>query len=441
MRLRSYFTALFLLLVFSPLTIHCITLSEEKKYGLEIYQEIARSASINSDPFVSLYLNTMKERLENQANLPFPAVVTIIDSMSLDAFATIGGYVYITTGLIGFADKEEEIAGIIAHEFAHVAKRHIAKRMEKEKYLNIGMMASLVAAMLIPDAKAKEVLAVTGTGAAQTISLKYSREDEEEADRVGSIIANNAGYGGLGIAGFLKKLKATSGDNVLPQYLLTHPYHEERIVRLEIMWQPKEIELDTSFFPYVLVRSRVLHRPTTRNIEDVWINRYKKDKDDPLKAYAAALIYALKGDADESIKIASAMKTPYRNTLLGEILVDGRRYGEAIDILKNESSPVARFYLARAYEGSGERVKAAGVMGGILRYGSVFPEIYYRYGMLMGRMGNEAGGYEYLGRHYVETGKTDLARTYLEKAVAKYGINSREAKEVLSLLEEMEAGK
>ncbi|MCX5799457.1 MAG: M48 family metalloprotease, partial [Proteobacteria bacterium] len=71
-------------------------------------------------------------------------MLTIIESQSVDAFATPGGYVYITTGLIGLCDKEEELAGVLAHEFAHIGRRHIAKRMEKQKYINVGMLASML---------------------------------------------------------------------------------------------------------------------------------------------------------------------------------------------------------------------------------------------------------------------------------------------------------
>ena len=83
----------------------------------------------------------------------------------------MGGYVYITTGLVGMCDKEEELAGVIAHECAHIKKRHIAKRMEKEKYLNIGMISTMLLAMLVGGGSTPEAIITAGLAGTQTMGL------------------------------------------------------------------------------------------------------------------------------------------------------------------------------------------------------------------------------------------------------------------------------
>jgi predicted Zn-dependent protease len=432
--------AIICFLLFLPLKVFGLTLEEEKKYGREIYLEIARSSALNNDPFVALYLRTIKDRLEAVASIPFPIVLTIIESQSVNAFATVGGYVFVTTGLIGLCDNEQELAGVLAHEFTHIGRRHVAKSLEKQKYINVGMLATMALSMLVGARESAATLAA-GMGAAQAMSLKYTREDEEEADRGGSTTADRAGYGGLGIAEFLKRLKITEGDKEVPQYLLTHPYHEERIIKVESMWAGSKVTVDTSFFPYLLVRVKILHKPPGAGVDDMWINRYLKDKSNPVNAYAASMIYSLKGNVSESINIAKDMKAPFKNLLLGELLLDANRFKDAIDILKDESEPVSRFFLAKAYEGYGDRAMAANIFKELVQYGNSYPEIFNRLGMALGRMGQEAGGYEYLGRYYLEIGRQDLARNYLEKAVAKYGINSKEAKEILKILDELKEKK
>ena len=433
--MKLKYLAALLLILFLPVQLHGLTLEEEKKYGWQIYQEIAKSVPINNDPYISIYFRDIKDRLEGAANLPFPIVLTVIESNSLDAFATIGGYVYVTTGLIGMCDKEEELAGVLGHEFAHIARRHVAKRMEKEKFLSVGMLASMVLAMLIPNPTAQAATLAMGGASSMAMSLKYSREDEEEADSVGASIADRAGYGALGTAEFLKKLRAGGGDKALPQYLLTHPYHEERIIRIESMWGGSKSQIDGSFFPYLLERIKVLHAPYRQGMEDIWISRYLKDKDNPLTAYALALVYSMKGNVNESVNIASNISSPYRNMFLGEMLVSARRFSNAIDVLKEETLPIPRFFLAKAYEANGDRSMAINVLSQLLRYGIVYPEIFYRYGMLLGRGGREAEGYAYLGQYYIEIGRQDLARSNFEKAITKYGINSKEGQEILKLLE------
>jgi len=438
--MKSKILVMFLLLFVFPYFLFALTLEEEKKYGKEIYFEIARSVPVNNDPFISIYVNDIKNRLEQNANLSFPIVLTIIDYQAPDAFATMGGYVFISTGLIAMCDKEEELAGVMAHEFAHISRRHIAKRIEKEKYINIASIAALLAAIIVPDPGVKGAVLTTGMGSAQAMSLKYSREDEDEADRVGATIADKTGYGGLGTADFLRKLRSAGGDKVLPQYLLTHPYNEERIIKLENTWQRKPVQIDTSLFSYLVTRTNILHKDTRGSSEDIWIGKYEKDKSNPVNVYGAALVYSIKGNVNKAIELIKSMDSPYKNTFLGEMLVNAYRFSEAEEILKHETGPIARFYFARALEGSGKTNSAIDVFKQILPYGNIYPDIYYRYGMLMGRTGHEADGHKYLGRFYLENGRLDQARSHFEKAIAKYGINSMEAANIMRIIDSMKKG-
>jgi len=435
-----FFIALLLSLALLSHSAYGLTISEEKKYGKEVFAEVARSATINNDPYISIYAQEIKSRLEDIAGMPFPVVLTIIESNTVDAFATVGGYVFITTGLIGECDREEELAGVMAHEFAHIKKRHIAKRLEKQKFINIGMLATLVAGMLVGD-QAGSAVATAGSASAQALSLKYSREDEEEADKEGSAIADRAGYGGLGIADFLKKLRAIGGDKFLPQYLLTHPYHESRIVTLENMWPDSKDTVNTAFFPYVLARAKFFGKVHGPGIDEVLVNRYLKDRDDPVKAYEASLVFSRKGKADESIDVAAHINSPYRRLLLGEIFVNAHRYDEAIKTLRDSKDPAGMYFLAKAYEGSGNREMAVATLKSLIPYGSAYPEILYKLGMLFGRMGDHGQGFEYLGRYYLAMGRYDTARSNFEKAISKYGINSYQAREVMKLMDSMEPKK
>src|SRR5512139_1264295 len=123
----------------ASLPLHALTNEEELKLGKEVYLQIARAIPTNNDPYVSFYLNDIRAKLENKTTMPFPLVLTVIDSAEVNAFATPGGYVYIASGLVANCDNEDEVAGVMAHEFAHIKKRHIARRAEKEKYFTATM--------------------------------------------------------------------------------------------------------------------------------------------------------------------------------------------------------------------------------------------------------------------------------------------------------------
>jgi predicted Zn-dependent protease len=433
---NKYRTILIIIAICLPLTVQGLTIEEEKKLGRETFREIAGAAPLYYDPYVSPYLNGIKERIEATAGMPFPIVLTVIDSPEANAFATYGGYVYLTTGLIAFCGKEEELAGVMAHEFAHVERRHISKRIEKQKYVNAAMIGTMLLSALVGGAGKGAVFA-TGMASAQALSLKYSREDEEEADKVGTVFGEKAGYGGVGIADFLRKMRASGADTTLPQYLLTHPYAEERIQRIESLWSNRHVSVDTVFFPYLRARVSIFQHPPKTGTDEMWKNRYASDPRDPVNGYGLAVVYLSKGAADEALKILNAMDSPYKKEFLGEALVAAGKFPEAIRILQHDPAPASRYFLARAYEGQGNTEMAVNILMGLMPYSHAYPEILYRLGMVAGRTGQEGRGFEYLGRYYLETGRWDLAKSNLEKAVTKYGINSREAREILPILDHL----
>jgi predicted Zn-dependent protease len=416
-----------------------LTAREEEKYGREIHREIMGASKINSDLMISFYAEEIKRRLELFSSPPYPLTLTVIESRSADAFATIGGYIYVTTGLIELCETEEEFAGVLAHEIAHLVRKHVAKRLEKEKYLNIGRLATFVLAMLTGDAKAREAIIASGMGAIQSVSLMYSREDEEEADSVGSLILEKAGFGCAGISDFLKRLRATSKEIGLPQYLLTHPYHEERISKLELICKKRDKE-DTveKFFPYVAIRAKIINRQSKTELLNQYLKRYSQDKKDTASIYGASFIYAITGRGEEALNLAKSLESRFKNLFLGEILFLAKNYKEAIEVLGKTDSPYGLFILARSYEEKGDMEKAKNTYRGLLHLADSCPEIYLRLGMVSGRSGDEARGFEYLGRYYFALGREIEARMYLEKAITKYGINSEEAKNLMALIKLME---
>ena len=434
---RNYAALILLLplLLVLPFTTFGLTIEEELKYGKEMYREIARAVPVNNDVYMSFYLRTVTDRLEAVTDLQFPITFTIIDSPTIDAFASVGGYVFITTGLIALCDTEDELAGVLAHEFAHISRRHVSKSVEKQKYMNWTTLATMAAAALIPSAAGKGALLVGGMAGAQQMAITFTRENEEEADALGAINANKAGYGGLGTAAFLKKLRATSDNRQVPRYLLTHPYHSERIIVIESNWRESRVTVDGSFFPFLVARAQILHSSPAVGGDEIWLNRYRRDSADPVNAYAAALIYSMKGDADTSLRIIRGINSPHRDLFVGEMLVNERKFKEAAETLKNERDPIGRFYLAKAYEGEGDLSTAITTYKGIYGYADKYPELYNRVGMLSGQIGKEAEGYESLGKYYLETGNAEMAKTSLERAVNKYGINSKQGKDVMQLID------
>ncbi|MCX7857193.1 MAG: M48 family metalloprotease [Deltaproteobacteria bacterium] len=398
--------------------------------------EIIKGVKLSSDFMVNLFLENMKRKLETVSPSPYPLKLTVVESRNVDAFATVGGYLYITTGLIELCENEDELAGVLSHEIAHIVKRHAAKRLEKEKYLNIGRIATVLLTMLVGDPKAKEAILTSGMGTIQSISLMYSREDETEADSLGSSVSEKAGYSCEGIADFLKRLRITGRDTGLPQYLLTHPYHEERISKMEIVCKKSETKRDKrdNFFYYIAKRAQIANHQSKRELLNLFLKKYGEDKMDISSAYGASLLLTIFGRKDEAIDILQSIDSQFKNLFLGEILFLSGNLNEAVEKLRNEESIYAKYILARSFEEKRDFDQARYLYTQLLPFADSFPEIFLRLGMVVGRSGNEAKGFEYLGKYYLAIGKESEARMYFEKALSKYGLESEEAKELSSLL-------
>ena len=143
----------------------------------------------------------------------------------------------------------------------------------------------------------------------------------------------------------------------------------------------------------------------------------------------------MKGDTERALALLMKIDSPYRPLFLGEFLVNSNRFKEAIDVLARRDPSHCPLLPRQGVRGRGQSAMAGRIYKELIPYAGTYPEAYQRIGMTLGRQGEEGGGYEYLGRYYLETGRDAAARTNLEKAVAKYGINAPESAEILKLLD------
>lgn len=151
----------------------------------------------------------------------------VIDNDTLyNAFCTPGGYIYVYSGLIKFVQSEDELAGILAHEIAHGDLRHSTDQMTKT--YGVKVIASL---LLGGDA---EILANLGIN---LLGLKFSRGDESEADELAVAYLSETDYNPRSFAAFFERMEKTSGSMGVFQFLSTHPNPENRVEKIEALWQ------------------------------------------------------------------------------------------------------------------------------------------------------------------------------------------------------------
>lgn len=193
---------------------------QEVQLGQQINKQlVSEQVKIYSNAGVTRYVDQIGQRLAASSTRPnIPYKFQVVDADSINAFATMGGFVYVHTGLLKAADNEAQVASVIAHEIGHITNRHSVEQM-RQRAITSGLAA----------AAGLDRNVAVGIGVDLAIKRPTSREDEFEADKSGFITLGRAGYAQSAMPAFLEKLlKAPSS----PEFLSDHPATSNRIAKL-----------------------------------------------------------------------------------------------------------------------------------------------------------------------------------------------------------------
>ncbi|MBR8827390.1 MAG: M48 family metalloprotease [Gomphosphaeria aponina SAG 52.96 = DSM 107014] len=205
-------------------------ISDEQEVGLgeQINQQLLSEGEVQlaDDPQINAYLKEIGQKLAQNSDRPeLPYTFQVVDDESINAFATMGGFVYIHTGLMVAAANEAELASVVAHEIGHLVARHSLKQM-RQRALAEGLLSA---------AGLDEKIAVQ-IGVELALHLPHSRGAELEADQLGLANLRQAGYAPLAMVTFMEKLQQQGGS--APTLLSTHPATSDRIVALQEQIDP-----------------------------------------------------------------------------------------------------------------------------------------------------------------------------------------------------------
>ncbi|PYN31562.1 MAG: hypothetical protein DME01_23950 [Candidatus Rokuibacteriota bacterium] len=213
----------------------CATISpsEEGKLGAEAAEEVERTVGLLSDPKLVGYVRQVAGRMAQVAKrTDVTWRFNVTDDIEPNAFALPGGYVYITRGLVALLNSEDELAGVLGHEMAHVLERHAARRAGAATpfALLFGIPAGILGAV---SPALGGIVGGTGELASGMVLASYSRDQERDADQRGIALAARAGWDPAGLASFLHTLEreeALAGhDPNRPGFFATHPATPERV--------------------------------------------------------------------------------------------------------------------------------------------------------------------------------------------------------------------
>jgi hypothetical protein len=204
------------------------SIEKEVSFGRELAAEVDRQAKFIEDPVITEYVNRVGQNVVLHSDAKIPFTIKVIDSDEVNAFALPGGFFYVNKGLLLAADNEAEVAGVMAHEIAHVAARHAMENIAKANLWQGLAMAGSIFLGGIPGLIYQNT---AGLGLAALFS-KFSRSAEAEADRLGTQYLYAAGYDPSAMATMFEKL--ASKNKKKPGFLAkTFSSHPQSIERLE----------------------------------------------------------------------------------------------------------------------------------------------------------------------------------------------------------------
>ena len=207
------------------------TYKDEIELGKKFNVLVRSRMPIIQDPEVTEYMTYLINRLtKTMPRQPFEFTPAMVISPSLNAFATPGGYVFAYTGLVLALENESDLAGVMAHELAHVTQRHIAGRIENAQLWNVLSVVGVLAGAFL-GGDAGSATAISAAAASQAAMLNYSRADENDADQVGMGYLVAAGYNPYAMArafAVLSQRQWLLGSSI-PTYLSTHPNLADRV--------------------------------------------------------------------------------------------------------------------------------------------------------------------------------------------------------------------
>ena len=323
--------------------------NDEAQIGSAIMRDIRNSGQVVEDPLVTEYINQIGNKIAAQTNNgDYDFTFFVIKDSRINAFALPGGYIGIHTGLLEATRSEDELAGVLAHEVAHVTQRHIARAIHASSRQSILSTAIMLGAVLAGAASGSSDVMQAGMAVAQGTAMQqqinFTRSNEHEADRIGISALAGAGFDPYGMASFFSVLsrQTTRAPNErTPEFLMTHPVTSSRIAEARDRARSfEQVKSDNSIsYGISKIRTTVDRFKTSQEAVAYFERRAYQNQND-LERYGRLLAYMRNGRLEEAQNIVDYLMDKHPDVIayhiaLGDILVLLRQNDGAIDVFED----------------------------------------------------------------------------------------------------------
>lgn len=413
------------------------SVGEEKEVGEKLLTLIRKEFAILDDPDLTVYLSDLgRETLKLAGPQFFDYHFFLIDNKEFNAFAAPSGLIFIHSGLIELCESEGELVSVLAHEIGHAASRHIADRIDKAGKLSAATAAMMLAGLLIGPGSAISQAVLTGATAGNlTANLKFSREDEEEADRLAYKWMIAQGRDPAEIVSMLRKMRRASRYHrkQVPTYLLTHPEPESRIGYIDdLITQtppPRVGPRDEFAYQRFKYRIQALTKESHAFLPILQNKAAEPDAlaNDPMLFFGLSQAYLANRDfarAEETLQkvIRRFPNKPILKTDLGRIKLEAGDAKGALPLFEelsrlNPEDPYNSYLLAKALQQSGETARAVNIYETLTGRLPTYAKLYQEIGIIRVSLGDKALGHYNLALAKYYEGARPEARYHIRQAL------------------------
>lgn len=414
-----------------------MSLEDEQRLGDAFMRNLRTQLDIINDPLLNDYINRLGQRLVAASdNHGRHFSFFVVDAGDINAFAGPGGYIGINSGLILVAESEGELAGVMAHEIAHITQRHIARAFQEASRLNLPLTAAVIAAIILGRDNAQVAEAAIAASAAGSIQhqINFTRSNEKEADRAGLRILAQSGIDPRDMPRFFERLQraALLYDSQPIEFLRTHPVTHSRIAdtlsRAE-QYPPVEAPDDTTF-RLMQARTRILTSHTLKQEQQYFADMLRRQPErEPVARYGLALTALHLGELDLAerhiavLRRSDPLSLPY-GLLEAELARDQGDLPAALAVYarladSHPRSTALAIHHAETLINDKRYLQAQQLLEQHLRSFDSPPYLYKLLAEARNGLGAVAAAHEALAEFYYQSGDLGTALRHLQTALEK----------------------
>jgi predicted Zn-dependent protease len=438
-----------------------LTLDDEYHIGLQVMRQLRDEGQIIEDPEATEYLQALGSRIVAQATGDSAQKFSFffVRDNTINAFALPGGFIGVNYGLVLATRNEAQLAGVLAHEIAHVTQRHIARRVRSQGRQSIATMAAILAAILIGAATGSSDAAMGGVsmaqGAAMQQQINFTRANENEADRVGMGFLAAAGFDPYGMPDFFETIGrrtaiTAQNRNALPEILQSHPVTTNRIAESRSRAaQFTDLKQTPESVSYSLTRERlrVLATPAENNVRRYYVDRREQQPQTAGERYGEALASYQAGNSraalDALTELARAYpQVPMLQSTLGQALMSAGATDESLATFRSalalspRNIPLTMRY-AEALLKADQAKTAHAVLLDLFNNVAPTPEQIRFTALAASSAGDTGDAAYYMSEYHIATGNLPLSVNQLEMALAAPDITAVQRSRFQARLDEV----